>query len=153
MCSSPRSRRRSASRYLPRARVQDSLLQFVRYSTKDIIGSFHSTWRKRTWIFKPSLVVSGCEIGWWQTSLSSLTPASCLSKTRHNRDVFPANTMAYDSQGKRHCWIRWYLLNLNWFCIWVDILQIFVSGCYDLCWSFSDHLYMSNSLSMNLQFS
>ena len=31
--SSHGSRRRSASRYLPRARVQDSLLRFVRYST------------------------------------------------------------------------------------------------------------------------
>jgi len=57
------SRRRSASRYLPRTCIQDSLLRFVRYSTKDIVGSFRSTWRKRTWIFKPSLVVSGCEIG------------------------------------------------------------------------------------------
>jgi len=41
--------------------------------------------------------VSGREIGWWQTSLSLLTPASCLSKTHHNRDIFPANTMAYDN--------------------------------------------------------
>jgi len=31
-----------------------------------------------------------------QTSLSSLTPVSCLGETRHNRDIFPANTMAYD---------------------------------------------------------
>jgi len=31
--SSLGSRRRSTSRYLPRARVQDSLLRFVRYST------------------------------------------------------------------------------------------------------------------------
>jgi hypothetical protein len=33
MRSSSGSRRRSASRYLPRARVQDSLLRFVRFST------------------------------------------------------------------------------------------------------------------------
>jgi len=32
MRSSPGSRRRSASRYLPRARVRDSLLRFVRSS-------------------------------------------------------------------------------------------------------------------------
>ncbi len=31
------------------------------------------------------------------TSLSSLTQASCLSKMRHHRDIFPTNTMAYDT--------------------------------------------------------
>ena len=30
-------------------------------STQDFVGSYHSTWRKRTWIFEPSLVVSGTD--------------------------------------------------------------------------------------------
>ena len=43
--------------------------------------------------------LTGLEIGWWQTSLSSLTPAILhFSESRHYiREVNPANTMAYDT--------------------------------------------------------
>ena len=40
------------------ARASEILITKVRkISTKDFVGSLRSTWRQRTWIFKPSLVV------------------------------------------------------------------------------------------------
>ncbi len=55
-----------------------SLLNASDILRRNIVGYLCSTWRRRTWILEPSLVWVAIRSEWWQTSLSSLTPASGL---------------------------------------------------------------------------
>ncbi len=94
-----RSRRWSASRFYYVRTSDYLLLNALDILRRNLVGYLCGTWRRRTWILEPSLVWVAVRSGWWQASPSSLTPASGpFSETRHfSRDMFPANTMAYDT--------------------------------------------------------
>ncbi len=93
-----RSHRRSASRFYCISTSDYLLLNALDILRRNSVGYLRGTWRRRTWILEPSLVWVAVR-RWWQTSPSSLTPASGLLARRaiFSRDVFPANTMAYDT--------------------------------------------------------
>ena len=95
-----RSRRRSASSIYSVRTSNYLLLNALDILRRNMVGYLRSTWRWGTWILEPSLVWVAARSGWWQTSPSLLTPASgFLARCAiFSRDMFPANTMAYDTR-------------------------------------------------------